>query len=363
MSVRVMVVDDSAFFRRRITEILNADNQIEVIGTAVNGEEAVDMAAKIDPDVIMMDVEMPVMDGISAVRSIMARNPTPILMFSSLTMDGAKATLDALDAGAMDFLPKRMEDIASDREVAKRLLCARIKALAVRKNRESASEYSARVKHVPHLQDDRTLEHDTRAINKRGNKKFRCQDYRLILIGASTGGPVALQQILRNLPAEFPVPILIIQHMPASFTTTFAQRLDKISYINVRLAEDGDTLNPGTAMLAPGDHQLELDIKQEKIFVRVHEADKQDTYKPSVDITLSSVAHNVRGKVLAIILTGMGTDGRDGARLLKEKGSTVWAQDESTCVVYGMPMAVVEAGLADTILPLPEIGKMLAQGV
>jgi len=363
MTVRVMIVDDSAFFRRRITEILNADAHIEVIGTANNGREAVEKVFQYEPDVITMDVEMPVMDGITAVRAIMAEHPTPILMFSSLTTDGAKATLDALDAGAMDFLPKRMEDISINRDEAKRQLCARIRALGVRKQKIPASGKGDLGRHVGNIISDKTSTPDVKIVHTSAKLQFRCKDYKVILIGASTGGPIAIQQILTRLPAGFPVPILIIQHMPASFTPTFAQRLDRISNVTVKLAEDGDILCPATVLLAPGDRQLSLDKKYGKVFVRVHEAKLEDTYKPSVDVTLSSAAHQNLEKVLVIILTGMGTDGRDGTRLLKDKGSSVWAQDESTCVVFGMPMAVIDSGLVDHVMPLAEIGKMLAQGL
>jgi len=356
MTVRVMVVDDSAFFRRRITEILNADSHIEVIGTAANGIEAVERVSQFNPDVITMDIEMPVMDGITAVRQIMERHPTPILMFSTLTTDGAKATLDALDAGALDFLPKRMEDISSDRETAKRQLCARIRILGAKglkapRNREDANGGN-----------EQKPINGARSGEKRAQVQFNCRDYKLILIAASTGGPVALQQILTRLPEGFPVPILVVQHMPASFTPAFALRLDGLSKISIKQAEDGDFLNSGEAILAPGGCQMVLDKASGRFCVRVQEATEDQTYKPSVDVTFTSVAKNFRGKVLVIMLTGMGADGRDGTRLIKQKDSTVWAQDESTCVVYGMPMAVIEAGLADVVIPLAEIGKTLSQG-
>ena len=363
MAVRVMVVDNSAFIRKRIVEILNADAFIEVVGTACNGKEAVEKVSHYEPDVITMDVEMPVMDGVTAVRSIMADRPTPILMFSSLTTDGARATLDALDAGAMDFLPKRMEDISSNRDEAKRQLCERIRALGFMKQKIHATGERNPGQHNQLVIDDKSSLMPAKFVHGTGKLQFRCKDYKLILIGASTGGPVAIQEILTRLPAGFPVPILIIQHMPASFTPTFAQRLDRLSNVNVKLAEDGNMLCPNTVMLTPGDCQLSLERKYNNLFVRIHPAKLEDTYKPSVDVTLSSVAHHNLEKVLVIMLTGMGSDGCDGARLLKRKGSTVWAQDEATCVVDGMPMAVIKSGLADNVLPPAEIGEILAQGV
>ena len=323
MTVRVMVVDDSAFFRKRITEILNADGHIQVVGTAANGAEAVEKVAQFKPDVITMDVEMPIMDGITAVRTIMGKHPVPILMFSSLTTDGATATLDALDAGAVDFLPKRMEDISVNREDAKRQLCMRVRILGAGSSlipgaRGDPQEFK-------NVSGEKNLSSDARISDKRRRIKFRCKDYKLILIGASTGGPVAIQQILTGLPEGFPLPILIIQHMPASFTPAFAQRLDGMSSIKVKHAEDGDLVNNGNAMVAPGGCQMLLDNKAGKVCVRIQKAADDQTYKPSVDITFSSAARNFTGKILVIMLTGMGADGRNGTRLLKEKNSTVWA--------------------------------------
>lgn len=353
MAVRVLVVDDSGFFRRRVTEILNADSSIQVIGSAVDGQEAIDKVAELKPDVVTMDIEMPVLDGISAVRRIMSTRPTPILMFSSLTSEGAQATLDALDAGALDFLPKRFEDISQDRETAKQLLCSRVRALGQRGLRAAPSTVQpARVVNGSAV---------TQGLLARGSAKK--SSYKLVVIGTSTGGPVALQQVLTKLPAHFPVPILLIQHMPASFTPAFAQRLNQLCAITVKEAADGDVLTPGTALLAPGGRQMIVEQRGITSLVRIQEGDPAHNYKPCVDITFISAAKAFPAQVLALVLTGMGADGREGARLLKQGGSTVWAQDEQSCVVYGMPMAIVEAGLADQVLSLPTIGNSLVERV
>jgi two-component system, chemotaxis family, protein-glutamate methylesterase/glutaminase len=244
MVVKALVVDDSGFFRRRIVEILNADPGIEVVGTAVNGQEAIEQASRLRPDVITMDIEMPVMDGITAVRRIMARQPMPILMFSSLTFEGAKATLDALDAGAADFLPKRFEDIAKDQDEARRVLCRRVRTLGMRRAREREPA-SAPPRPAP-------------APVRTDRAPLRLRDLRAVLIGTSTGGPVALQKVLTALPANFPLPLLLVQHVPASFTPAFAQRLDSLCAIRVREAADGDVLEPGLALPAPGGRQMVL---------------------------------------------------------------------------------------------------------
>lgn len=366
MTVRVMVVDDSAFFRQRITEILNADELIEVVATAVNGAEAIEKVSQYEPDVITMDVEMPVMDGITAVRRIMETYPTPILMFSTLTTDDAKTTLDALDAGAVDFLPKRMDDISTDRQIAEQRLCKYVRVFGSRKFKPilpaEGNHHPAEnpvIKNVPVF----NAWDNNRNKEKGQLNRFSCKDYKMILIGASAGGPVALQEILRGLPRTFPLPILIVQHMPASFTPTLAKRLDNMCDIHIKQASDGDVIESGCAILAPGGYQMVLGDHNGRICVRLREATQDQTYMPSVDITFSSVAEKFTGKILVIMLTGMGSDGCAGTRLLKEKGSTVWAQDETTSVVYGMPMAIVEAGLADTIMPLPDIGATLFRGM
>jgi two-component system, chemotaxis family, protein-glutamate methylesterase/glutaminase len=379
MAVKVLVVDDSSFFRRRVSEIINQDPALEVIDTAQNGREAVDKALRLQPDVITMDIEMPVMDGISAVREIMAKCPTPILMFSSLTHDGAKATLDALDAGALDFLPKKFEDIARDKEEAIKLLQQRVKAIARRRMFMSPVRSTS----MPHGTGSSALSQATtlgqglsapRAITPAAerqvlsastphatpvNFKKSGKNYQLLAIGTSTGGPVALQAVLTQLPANFPYPILLIQHMPATFTAAFAARLNGLCQISVKEAEDGDLLRPGAAYLAPGGKQMMLDGRGSSARIRIIDGNDKVNYKPCVDITFASLAKSHADKVLAVVLTGMGADGRDGARLLKEQGATIWAQDEASCVVYGMPQAVAKAGISSESLPLDKIAQRI----
>jgi len=351
MVARVLIVDDSSFFRRRVNEILDADTHIEVIGMAKNGLEAVEQAEKLKPDVITMDIEMPVMDGITAVRKIMQKSPIPTLMFSSLTTDGAQATLDALDAGAVDFLPKKFDDISSDREEAKRLLCARVRLIAARGLPKPAPT-SRPTQHAA----DTKVSAKPAAMPGKG-------DYQLIAIGTSTGGPVALQDVLTKLPKTFPLPIILIQHMPASFTPAFAQRLNGLCQIEVHEAVDGEVLKPGVALLAPGGKQMEIVKRGAASNIKISEPLPGQNYKPSVDVAFSSVANAFPGKALAIILTGMGADGREGAKKMKQGGSSLWSQDEASCVVYGMPAAVADAGLSDHVLPLSSIGDSLARSV
>ena len=372
MALTVLVVDDSGFFRRRLTEILSQDSNIKVVGTASNGREAIDQAIALKPDVITMDYEMPMMDGITAVRHIMQRCPTPVLMFSSLTHEGARVTLDALDAGAVDFLPKNFEDISKNPDKVRQLLLEKVNSIA-RSNRRfsSGSSAAAAPSPAPVSREPFTSRASARpapaapapvapprpaATATSGAPRRKA--YKLLAIGTSTGGPVALQRVLTQLPANFPSPIVLIQHMPAAFTRAFAERLDKLCRISVKEAEDGDQLRPGLALLAPGGKQMMVDARGT---VKILPGDERLNYKPCVDITFGSAAKSFGDKVLAVVLTGMGADGREGARLLKQSGSQVWAQDEASCVIYGMPMAVAKAGLADAVYSLDDMGRYLAE--
>lgn len=360
MAVKVLVVDDSGFFRRRVSEILSSDPNIQVIGTATNGREAIDKAIELKPDVITMDYEMPMMDGITAVRQIMQRCPTPVLMFSSLTHEGARVTLDALDAGAVDFLPKNFEDISRNPEKVKRLLCEKVNTIS-RSNRRYSSAAAAVATPVarPASAPSGLAPAAPRtAAPAQASAAPRRKAYRLVAIGTSTGGPVALQRVLTQLPASFPAPIVLIQHMPAAFTKAFAERLDKLCNIRVKEAEDGDLLRPGLALLAPGGKQMMVDGRGA---IRILPGDERLHYRPCVDVTFGSAAKAFHDKVLAVVLTGMGADGREGARMLKQSGSQVWTQDEASCVIYGMPMAVAKANLSDAVYGLDDIGRHLSE--
>lgn len=395
MTIRVLVVDDSSFFRRRLTEILSQDAELEVIATANNGKEAVEKALALRPDVITMDIEMPVMDGIQAVREILKVQRTPILMFSSLTHEGAKATLDALEAGAIDFLPKKFEDIARDKAEAADVLRQRVKTVARRRvitrpsslTGSASSTLASRTPVTPAASSTaiparaplaqslaaRALaeraELQSRAAERAESQRGGSYDssgktYKLVAIGTSTGGPVALQQIITALPANFPLPIVLIQHMPAAFTGAFASRLNGLAKIEVKEAADNDILRPGVAYLAPGGKQMLVDGNENQARLRVREDDSpRITFKPSVDITFGTAAKVFNDKVLAIVLTGMGSDGREGARLLKQSGSRIWAQDEASCVVYGMPQAVTAAGLTDLEVALSDVAARIVAEV
>jgi two-component system chemotaxis response regulator CheB len=349
MAIRIIIVDDSSFFRRRITEILEADPEFQVIDTAADGKEAVDKVLRQGPDVVTMDVEMPVMDGIEAVKAILARRPqTRIIMFSSLTQEGAQVTLNALEAGAADFFPKSFEDIAADRAAATNLFRSKVRALATKSPvRPAPRAVGVGASAKP------SKATETAPLNGRTQ---------LVVIAASTGGPVALQDVLKHLPERYPRPVLIVQHMPAAFTRTFAERLNGSCRVAVKEAQDGERLASGTVYIAPGGMQLTVERNGTNSTLKVYAGQDGLNYKPCADLTLSSLAGQRADDVLVVVLTGMGADGCEGARKLKQMGATVWAQDEASCVVYGMPAAVTKAGLTDHVLSLDAIGVSLSQG-
>lgn len=356
MTVTVLIVDDSSFFRRRLTEMIDLCPGLKVVGVATNGREGVAKAFELKPDVITMDYEMPIMDGISAVREIMAKQPTPILMFSSLTYEGARVTLDSLEAGAVDFLPKNFDEISRNPAELKQKLADRINAVAHTRRRVAPARPTSTAAPGSAARTG-VAAREPGAVPARPVSRAR-KNYALVAIGTSTGGPVALQSVLTALPANFPLPIVLVQHMPATFTAAFAERLNNQCKITVKEAHDGDSLRPGVALLAPGGKQLMISSGGK---VKVLPGDERLHYKPCVDVTFASAANVYRNQVLAIVLTGMGADGCEGAKLLKQGGSTIWAQDEASSVIYGMPMAVTKANLPEEILALSQIGPRLAE--
>ena len=371
MVFKVLVVDDSTFYRRRVKEILDADRELEVVGEARNGRDALEKLETLTPDVITMDVEMPIMDGISAVKAIMEKRPTPILMFSSLTHHGAQATLDALEAGALDFLPKKFEDIAQDRKDATRLLCTKVRLIARRGvGLKRPVMRSVETRRLPENAPKPAFFRSSGLLSGRkdaakqptvSSVRPSGKHYKCLAIGASTGGPVALQKVLSPLPADFPYPIVLVQHMPGTFTSAFAQRLDSNCKISVKEAETGDVLKPGHAYLAPGGKQMIIESAGVNKTITIVEASAADkvSYKPSVDLTFSSIARAYGGDVLGVILTGMGADGREGCRTLKGLGATIWAQDQDSCVVYGMPQAVAVDNISSKSINIDDISSCI----
>ena len=333
--VKVLVVDDSAFMRHMISYGLNKHADITVVGTAHDGKEALEVIPDLQPDVVTLDVLMPQMDGLSTLRQIMARFPRPVIMLSSLTDDGAVETIQALTYGAVDFVAKPagqanvrlvLDDVAN-----KVVQAARMKTFRVPVAKEKVVPVAPSV-----LKPVRPL----------------TASDPIVLIGTSTGGPRALNELIPMLPANLPAAVVIVQHMPAGFTRSLAERLNQVSPLYVKEAEPGDTLAVGQALLAPGGFHMLINSTGR---ISLNQDPPVHGVRPAVDVSLVSLAQRFGKRVIAVIMTGMGSDGTNGAALLHSMGGYVIAEDESSCVVYGMPRSVVESGSADEVVPLPNL--------
>src|SRR5688572_2297083 len=344
-----MVVDDSVVVRKIVTDVLSADPDIEVVGTAVNGKIAVAKLDQLKPDLVTMDIEMPEMNGIEAVRAIRARaggekhSRVPIIMFSTLTERGASATLDALSAGANEYVtkPANVGSVGQSMESVREQLIPKIKALT---GRPATPTRAAVPIPPPRPPAPRTGPGKKPAV---------------LVIGSSTGGPEALAKVLPQLPASLPVPVLLVQHMPPVFTRQFAQRLDRLSPLRVVEASDGSQLLPGTVHLAPGDHHLVVRGGARGLHTGLSQGPPENFCRPAVDPLFRSAVAAYDGAVLAVVLTGMGSDGRNGAGEIRAAGGTVVVQDQASSVVWGMPGAISQAGFADEVLPLDRIPEAI----
>ncbi|MGQ9819153.1 MAG: protein-glutamate methylesterase/protein-glutamine glutaminase [Candidatus Kapaibacteriales bacterium] len=358
--IRLLIVDDSIFMRQALAKIFS-EPDIEVVGLARNGREAVQMANELSPDVITMDIEMPVMNGLEALKEIMKENPTPVLMVSTLTSEGADATLEALANGAVDFVTKKsaftemnslkdellqkVRNIASNSYIKNRLIHKRlISQIKEKTKQKGVSEVYNIVETVK----------DTYQILEKPAP--RPEDISFIGIGISTGGPAALQEVFAKLPSGLPFPILIVQHMPPLFTKSLANRLNSLSAVNVKEAENLDTPSKGSAYIAPGGFQMTVN-KQGKIVIS--EEPKNLLFRPSVDVLFKSLGEVFGPRTVGIIMTGMGNDGTEGLRVISQKGGYVIAQSPESCVVAGMPGSVINAKIANEIVPLKDIAERI----
>ncbi len=352
--IKVLVVDDSAFMRKAIATMLEKDSQIKVVAFAKNGKEGLEMVREFNPDVVTLDIEMPVMDGITALRHIMMEMPRPVLMVSSLTTEGAQSTLKAMELGAVDFIPKQLARVSLDIIKIEADLIAKVKAVAGRKMHPMTLSRPKPVS-LPSLKPRAT------AVPSSASRSVVKRD--VVVIGVSTGGPPVVQKILSSLPKDFPASIVIAQHMPAAFTGPFASRLDGLSQLTVKEAQDGDRLKPGHAFVAPGGMHLTLDQKITHVELVISKEPASALYKPSADVLVSSVAKAVGRRGLAVILTGMGADGMLGVKKLKDKGGLALAQSDASCVVYGMPKAIVDEGLADQVVDVDDMAEAIVAHV
>jgi two-component system, chemotaxis family, protein-glutamate methylesterase/glutaminase len=343
--IRVLVVDDSSFMRKALCGMLAGDSCIGEVETARNGEEALQKISSWKPDVVTLDIEMPVMNGLDALRKIMETHPLPVLMVSSLTSKGAEETLQALELGAVDFVPKQLDGVVTNIAGVHHELVAKVIA---------AAGMAGRVRPRRLVPSRSVLANQAVGLSARSTSATRGS--KIVAIGCSTGGPQALSELLPLFPKDFPAGIVIVQHMPKCFTKPFADRMNALCEIDVREANESDEVTPGVALPAPGGLQLRLGRKKAtRIGVELKPNSEGHLHAPSVDVMMQSVAQLYAERAVGVILTGMGQDGLEGMRAIKKgKGRTV-AQNEASCTVYGMPRAVVDNGCADKVVPLSQI--------
>ena len=346
--VRVLIVDDSTVIRRLLSDILSEDPEIEVAGTAANGKIALAKIPHLNPDVITLDMEMPEMDGLETLTELRKTYPKlPVIMFSTLTTRGATSTLDALSLGANDYVakPANVGSVMAAMQAVRQELIPKVKGLC---------SWFAKLK-AP-ASPIRTT---TRAASPSSSLMRRFSNAHIVAIGVSTGGPNALAKILPMLPKEFPVPIVIVQHMPPLFTKQLALRLNNASAIDVAEAQPGDQLRPGTAWIAPGNYHLTVERRGASVYLATNQDPPENSCRPAVDPLFRSVAETYGQNSLGCILTGMGQDGLRGSEAIRDAGGWIIAQDEASSVVWGMPRAVTLAGLANSIQPLDKIATEL----
>ena len=341
--LRVLIVDDSSFMRMAIRGILAKSPGIEVVGIAADGQEGVDKALALKPDLITMDVEMPRMDGIAALKQIMAKQPTRVLMVSTLTCEGARATFEALESGAIDYVPKNVSDCKDAQSSFQAALLAKV---------QEASLSAVPRRGIPGTAP-RIVQPSQVRPSQFGHKRIG-----YVGIGASTGGPVALQEVLSRIPVNFPHGIVVAIHMPKAFTGPYADRLNAKCSLSIREAVDGDVVKGGQVLIAPGGQHTSVVRQGSNLVVRTSPTTEfpQYIYIPSVDQMITSMCDASNGSMLGVILTGMGNDGFKGMQHLKSKGGLTLVQNEATSTIYGMPRACVEGKVADVVLPLEQIG-------
>lgn len=353
---RIIIADDSSFMRKLLTDVLSKEDWIEVIDTAKNGIEALEKIKKLKPDAVTLDIQMPLMDGITCLKSIMKEEPTSVLVISSFTKEGTDTTIKALEEGAIDFIgkPNSIFDVKTDTFVKELIQKIRIVANTKPNVKLLKSRYSSQIEY--------------HKINKTTNKDFDNTSLKYIVaIGTSTGGPRALQEVLPLLPKNFPAAITVVQHMPPAFTKSLSNRLDSISNINIKEAEDGDVLKAGWAYIAPGDYHMRIvrnGIMSKEFCIKLTKEPPVGGHRPAANVMFESLSEIAFRNIIGVIMTGMGNDGCQGLKQLHDiLNSYIIAQNEETCVVYGMPKSVVQAGIASAVVPLKDIAKEIINKV
>lgn len=375
--IKVLIVDDSIFMRKALESLLSGEPDIEIVGLAKNGKEGVEMAEQFHPDVITMDIEMPTMDGITALELIMKKNPTPVIMVSSLTKEGADATLKALDLGAVDFMTKDSQSFGGAdierglkdkiRKFAKNKSIVRLLTHSAPSQSQQVPSYKLSgtfATQTPHVSTP--FAHSAQGGNTDGSKRVvinKTGIKRVVALGTSTGGPQSLQRVIPLLPADLGVPVVVTQHMPPNFTQSLASRLNTLSKVEVVEAQGKEKLEPNVVYIAKGGYHLKFKKVGPSVYTELSTEPSNVFNIPGVDVMVDSIAELYGKECLGVIMTGMGSDGCKGLTNLKRMGGTIIAQNEPSCIVYGMPRAVVEAGIADEIVPLDEIAARIAYHV
>ncbi len=349
--IKVLVVDDSAFMRKVISDILNSDEKIKVVGTAKNGAEAIEKVCGLNPDIITLDVEMPVMDGLTCLEKLTEICDIPVLMLSSLTHEGSAATIKALERGAIDFVakPTNIFNMASNEKKVE--LIGKVKFIAnLRyKVKKSKAEEEGR----------ETIKKSSRLAKSDKKSQKEEEVKKIVAIGVSTGGPKALREVIPLLPADFPAAVLVVQHMLPGFTKSLAERLDSISEIEVKEAEDGEIIRAGYVYIAPGDYHMRVKFDEDgKLGIKLSDEVPVGGHRPSIDIMMESLSDTRLSNITAVIMTGMGGDGSEGVKKIKNiNNGYIIAQDEKSCIVFGMPKVAIDTGVVDTVVSLDGIAK------
>lgn len=352
--ITAVVVDDSAFMRKSLSIMLESSGEIEVVATARDGVEGVEMVKLKLPDIVTMDIEMPRMDGLTALQKIMKEHPTPVLMVSSLTTEGAKDTLKALEYGAVDFIPKELSFVNVNIIKIKEDLVAKVKAIV------SQRSLSLRLQRIQNLSFNKKYSETSAAKQDYLNKSIPQIGYRAIALGVSTGGPMSLQKVIPNISKSLSIPMFIVQHMPPKFTKSLAERLNGLSEVEVKEAADKEIVRGGVVYIAPGGFHMTVEkTGNNHPVISISDTPPDTLHRPSVDVMMNSVVKVYKKYALGVIMTGMGRDGADSIKELKMIGGYSIAQDEDSCVVYGMPKAIIDAGYADLVLPLDHISNAI----
>jgi two-component system chemotaxis response regulator CheB len=346
--IKVLVVDDSSLVRKIVADILEKDPGIKVVGTANNGKTAIFRNQELNPDVITMDIEMPILDGLAALKQIMSTKPKPVIMMSVLTQYGADATFKALELGAVDFIPKPSTLMSMTVEEIGDLLIRKVKSV-----------YNSNI-NIHKIDEEKNKSNIFKPAPGHSVKEI---SDKIVAIGTSTGGPSALLNVFRQFPEKFPSPVLVVQHMPEGFTTAFSQRLNDNSNLQVKEAADGDDVLPGHGYIAPGHSHMNIVKAGDKFKIKVFKGNKVSGHMPSIDVLFDSVAESAGNRSIGVIMTGMGRDGSEGLLKIKQKGGYTIAQNEETSVVYGMNRVAVEIGAVKEIVSLGEITDKIVKHI